>query len=64
MLTTKQLERIAIEEKLFSVLRYALILGLIVLVYVLMFVPIGRSLDQDNGDYKKHNKSYKMEVLK
>jgi hypothetical protein len=64
MLKDRQLKKIAFEEKLFSVLRYALILGLIVLVYVLMFVPIGRSLDQDNGDYKKHNKSYKMEVVK
>jgi hypothetical protein len=64
MLTTKQLERIAFEEKIFSVTKYSIGLGLIVLLCLAVYEPIGRSLDQDNGDYKKHNKSYKMEVVK
>jgi hypothetical protein len=52
MLTTKQLERITFEEKIFSVTKYALWLGLMVLLCLAVFEPIGRSFDQDNGDYK------------
>lgn len=31
---------------------------------VVFFRPIGEPIDKDNGDYKKHNKTYKIEVVK
>jgi hypothetical protein len=64
MITTKQLERIVLEENLLNVAKYALGLGLIVLLFLAVYEPVGKYWDKDNGDYKKHNKSYKMEVLK
>jgi hypothetical protein len=43
-----------------------IILALIIgsLLAVLLVKPLGVLVDMDNGDYKKHNKSYKMEVVK
>jgi hypothetical protein len=35
-----------------------LVLGLV------FFRHLGELIDKDNGDYKKHNKHYKMEVVK
>lgn len=64
MLTTKQLERIALEEKLLNVVKYAIGIGLIVLLFLAVYKPMGKCWDMDNGDFKKFNKSYKMEVLK
>jgi hypothetical protein len=52
MLKDRQLERIAFKEKLFSVTKYALWLGLIVLLCLAVYEPIGKYLDIDNGDYK------------
>lgn len=46
-------------------MRDCLIIVLIWLVLGLVFFrPLGGLIDKDNGDYKKHNKSYKMEVVK
>jgi hypothetical protein len=64
MLKDRQLERIAFKEKLFSVTKYSIGLGLIVLLFLAVYEPMGKYWDKDNGDYKKHNKHYKMEVVK
>lgn len=61
MLTQKDYERIAFEERLFSVTKYSLVLGLIVFLCLAVQKPLGKYLDMDNGDYKNN---IKKEVVK
>lgn len=59
MLTPKDYDRIAFEEKLFNVAKHALWLGIVVILALVSFDYLGECIDKDNAFTDKIVQSYK-----